>query len=138
MAGLVRSVVRLASTGKPDRFADAFQREARRIDVDIKREVARRVREAQRQLRPIVRRIYQQELRRHAPRDSGRLRRSIRVHVRNAGGDTVLAEVDMHYYGAIINGASWSRHHGWAYRARDQAESRIWREAVRIFQQTQG
>ena len=137
MASFIRiglSVAGGAGIPGASEFARQLERVVRQIEADIQRELRRRMAAARRELRPVIRRIYQQELRRNAPVDTGELRRSIRVNVRNRGSDIMVAEVRMRFYGVIINGARWSRYYGWADVARDIAERRIRQEAARILQ----
>lgn len=115
-------------------FAKALDAAIREWRADVGRFYRGRVKAARAELRPVVRRIYQQQLRRAAPKRSGALRRSIRVNVRNLGGDAINARVKMAFYGYIMNASDWSEHYLWASRARDLATKKIRGEAFRILQ----
>jgi len=113
-------------------FSRRIDRRLARYERDVNRELRRRMARARAAMRPVVRRIYQQELRRAAPSKTGALRRSARVLSRNAGADLVTARVRMKGYGFIIDRATWSKHRGWARAARTRALSRIHAEAVGV------
>lgn len=63
-----------------------------------------------------LRKRYQRELRRAAPRETGRLRRSIRVRSR-ARRDTIDITVQMAFYGLLLSEFS-GRHAAWAANVR--------------------
>lgn len=83
-----------------------------------------------------LRRIYQRELRRAAPKRTGRLRRSIRATVRGGRGWFTLHET-MVYYGRIHNERIFSSHFSWADQVKRSVVARsrtvylvCWQKAV--------
>jgi len=119
-------------TGTRGGFLRQLDRQFTRLEAEINRELRRDINEGRRLMRPILRRIYQQELRAAAPKRSGRLRRSIRVLVRNTGTDLIRARVRMAPHGWIMQNARWSEHYRWASRARLRTEVRVRAEAVEV------
>lgn len=80
-------------------YAARRRRRGRRLSDEERAEIRERRAEARRQ----GRRIYQKELRKWAPRRHGRLRRSIRVRVRQ-NGNAIRLFARMLPYGYILNG----------------------------------